>query len=331
MKIAILYAESRFTPWKENVDTATVINLFKGLPTNAQGSIIHMTEPNQALADLLLTFDFVINVCYGFHERSQADIAEWLDLNNIKHLSSCGVQQQMAQDKLYVEQVLIDHQIAVPKSIQHCSEITPGLYITKPRKGGCHRGIDITDAQTAFEHFEARCTEDKLTQPYLIGREFSVAIIPNENGSGFETLPPLEVIPYPKRTVYLAGQSHGKTRRSYHPSLSETEKNNIINACLAAHKSLGLTFFSRVDIRLINDTPYVLDVNTMPNLHPTKSMLPGLLKTHKISMREFLRRIIRMGEQIYGTKQPSLQEPVYIINSTIQSQQSYNKQAINNL
>jgi D-alanine-D-alanine ligase len=311
MKIAILYAESRFTPWKENVDTATVINLFKGLPTNAQGSIIHMTEPNQALVDLLLTFDFVINVCYGFHEHSQADIAEWLDANKIKHLSSGGVQQQMAQDKLYVEQVLIDHQIAVPKSVQHYAEITQGLYITKPRKGGCHRGIEITDAQTAFEQFEARCAEDKLTQPYLMGREFSVAIIPNENGNGFETLPPLEVIPYPKRTVYLAGQSHGKTRRSYHPSVSETEKNNIINTCLAAHKSLGLTFFSRVDIRLLGDTPYVLDVNTMPNLHPTKSMLPGLLKTHKISMRDFVSRIIRMGEHLYQTGPKTPKEPVF--------------------
>jgi D-alanine-D-alanine ligase-like ATP-grasp enzyme len=312
MKIAVLYAESRFTPWKENVDITTVINLIKALPKHAQGSIVHMTEPNHALANLLRTYDFVINVCYGFHELSQADIAEWLDANKIKHLSSGGIQQQMAQDKLYVEQVLTDHNISVPKSIQNCAEITPGLYICKPRKGGCHRGIEITDAQTAFEHFEANSAEDKLTQPYLVGREFSVAIIPNENGNGFETLPPLEVIPYPKRTIYLAGQSHGKTRRSYHPTLTDKQKHNIINACLSAHKSLGLTFFSRVDVRLLGETAYVLDVNTMPNLHPTKSMLPGLLKTHKVSMREFLCRVVRMGEQIYKSEHLTNKEPNFV-------------------
>ncbi len=301
MKIAILYAESRFTPWRENIDTKTVIHLYKSLPKSAEGTIIHMTKPNEELGKLLSKFDFVINLCYGYSHLSQADVAEWLDQNNIKHLSSGGIQQQMAQDKLFVENVLIDHEVAVPKSIQQLSEISQGLYISKPRKGGCHRGIEITDAQTAFEKFESNCSEGKLTQPYLIGREFSVAIIPNETGTGFETLPPLEVIPYPKRTIYLAGQSHGKTRKNYHPILTTIEKNNIIDGCLTAHRALGLTFFSRIDVRLVGDTAFILDVNTMPNMHPTKSMLPGLLKTHKIGMREFMRRLISMGQRIYST------------------------------
>ena len=191
MKIAILYAESRFTPWRENIDTKTVIHLYKSLPKSAEGTIIHMTKPNEELGKLLSKFDFVINLCYGYSHLSQADVAEWLDQNNIKHLSSGGIQQQMAQDKLFVENALIDHEVAVPKSIQQLSEISQGLYISKPRKGGCHRGIEITDAQTAFEKFESNCSEGKLTQPYLIGREFSVAIIPNETGTGFETLPPV--------------------------------------------------------------------------------------------------------------------------------------------
>jgi len=302
MKIALLYAESRYTPWKENVDTTTVVSLFKALPKNVAGTIIHMTEPNDDLANLLSKFDFVINICYGFKGRSQADIAEWLDSQGIKHLSSGGPEQQMAQDKLYVENALIRHGISVPQSIQSPKEITPGLYITKPRKGGCHRGIEITDATAAFEKFDLNCSEDKLIQPYLIGREFSVAIIPNETGTGFETLPPLEVIPYPKRAIYMAGQSHGKTRKSYHPKLTEAEKQTIETTCLESHKALGLKFFSRVDIRLVNGVPFVLDVNTMPNMHPTKSMLPGLLKTHKLGLREFIRRLILSGEHQYNVE-----------------------------
>lgn len=309
MQIAILYAESRFTPWRENIDTNTVITLHKALPKSANGTIIHMTKPNVDLVKLLSKFDYIINLCYGYYHFSQADVAEWLDQNNIKHLSSRGTQQQMAQDKFHVETILGEYKIAVPKSIQHLSEICQGLYISKPRKGGCHRGIEIMDAHTARTKFDLNCTEDKLTQPYLIGREFSVAIIPNEGGTGFETLPPLEVIPYPKRTIYLAGQSHGKTRKNYHPILSFTEKDNIIDACLTAHKALGLTFYSRVDVRLVGDTAFILDVNTMPNMHPTKSMLPGLLKTHKIGMREFVKRIISMGQHIYNTNtEPKLAE-----------------------
>lgn len=299
MKVAVLYAESRYTPWRENVDTPTAISLFKAIPTTAQGSIVHMTEPSKALANLLLKFDFVINLCYGFNSHSQADIAEWLDNHQIRHLSSSGKQQQLAQDKLYVETALIQSNISAPKSIQLRSEINHGLYISKPRKGGCHRGIEIIDAQTAFEKFEKYCAEAKLTQPYLMGREFSVAIIPNATGDDFQILPPLEVIPCPKRIVYLAGQSYGKTRRSYHPALTATHRESIEQACIGAHRALNLNFFSRVDIRLVGDTPFVLDVNTMPNLHPTKSMLPGLLKTHKVTLKELVRRLISMGQLHY--------------------------------
>jgi D-alanine-D-alanine ligase len=299
MKIAILYAESRYTPWKENIDTLTALSIFYALPQSSQGSIIHMTEPNDSLAKLLSQFDYVINLCYGFNALSQADIADWLDKHQIKHLSSSGRQQQLAQDKWHVENALLQKNINAPKSVLQHSDISQGLYIVKPRKGGCHRGIEIMDAQMAFEKFETHCTEDKLTQPYLIGREFSVAIIPNEKGDSFEILPPLEVIPYPRRIVYLAGQSHGKTRRSYHPVLSKIQRERIEQACIDAHTALELSFFSRVDIRMIGDTPFILDINTMPNLHPTKSMLPGLLKTHKIGMREFIRRLIAMGQQRY--------------------------------
>ena len=302
MKIAILYAESRFTPWRENIDTLTAISLFRAFPKNAQGTLVHMTQPNIELAQLLSKFDLVLNLCYGFHNLSQADVACWLDDHQIKHLSSAGEQQQKAQDKFYVENVLTKNNITAPQSIQQLADINQGLYITKPRKGGCHRGIEITDAKTAFERFEINMADDKLTQPYLIGREFSVAIIPNKTSEGFEILPPLEVIPYPKRTIYLAGQSHGKTRRSYHPTLSNEERFRLEQACIGAHNALGLSFFSRVDIRMVDDIPFVLDVNTMPNMHPTKSMLPGLLKTHKIGLPEFVRRLIGMGELKYNLK-----------------------------
>ena len=74
MKIAILYAESRFTPWRENIDTLTAISLFRALPKNAQGTLVHMTQPNIELAQLLSKFDLVLNLCYGFHNLSQADV-----------------------------------------------------------------------------------------------------------------------------------------------------------------------------------------------------------------------------------------------------------------
>jgi D-alanine-D-alanine ligase len=295
LKIGILYSESKFTPWRENIDTETLISLYRALPKNATGTIIHMTEPNKDMADLLKRYNLIINVCYGFDSYNQADIAAWLDENNITHLSSGGAQQQKAQDKLWVEQLLLESGLFVPVSLQHTNNLHHNLYISKPRFGGCHRGIEIFTAEEVQVHFQKCSAENKLIQPYLIGREFSIAIIPDENGTQYEALPPLEVIPFPKRDIYLAGQSHGKTRKSYFPNIDSEMLNSLCDAAVSAHNALDLKFMSRVDIRWVDNTPYILDVNTMPNLHPRKSMLPGLLKVHKIGLATLLKRSIVMA------------------------------------
>jgi D-alanine-D-alanine ligase len=295
LKIGILYSESKFTPWRENIDTETLISLYRALPKNAVGTIIHMTEPNKDMADLLKRYNLIINVCYGFDSYNQADIATWLDENNITHLSSGGVQQQKAQDKLWVEQLLLESGLFVPVSLQNTNNLHHNLYISKPRFGGCHRGIEIFTAEEVQVHFQKCSAENKLIQPYLIGREFSIAIIPNEDGTQYQALPPLEVIPFPKRDIYLAGQSHGKTRKNYFPNIDLEMSNSLCDAAVSAHNALDLKFMSRVDVRWVNNTPYILDVNTMPNLHPRKSMLPGLLKVHKIGLATLLKRSIAMA------------------------------------
>lgn len=101
--VAILYAESQFTPWRENINLNTVLQIHKAIPNNLNVTIVHMTEPNYSLASLLRQFEWVLNLCYGFGRHSQADIAMWLDKNNIPHLSSNGIAQYIAQDKLTAE------------------------------------------------------------------------------------------------------------------------------------------------------------------------------------------------------------------------------------
>ena len=295
LKIGILYSESKFTPWKENIDTETLISLYRALPKNCTGTIIHMTQPNRDMADLLKRFDLIINVCYGFDSYNQADIATWLDENNIPHLSSGGAQQQKAQDTLWVEQHLLQNGLLAPVSLQNTNNLQHHLYISKPRFGGCHRGIEIFTAEEVPSHFDKCTSENKLIQPYLIGREFSIAIIPTEDGTQYEALPPLEVIPFPKRDIYLAGQSHGKTRKNYFPNIDSQMSITLCDAAVSAHNALDLKFMSRVDIRWVNDIPYILDVNTMPNLHPRKSMMPGLLKVHKLGLAALLKRSISMA------------------------------------
>ncbi len=295
--VAILYAESQFTPWQENINLNTVLNINKSIPQEFNTSIIHMTEPNAALASLLKQFHWVFNMCYGFGRHSQADIAMWLDKNNITHLSSSGIAQYIAQDKFTVEKKLMAVGIDVPQSLDSPLNLTHDFYISKPRLGGCHRDIEIVPKQEIAFNWQRWKMEGKIVQPYLFGREFSVAILPTEDGNEMTSLPPLEVIPTPARPVFIAGSSMGKTKRDFFPLVNNVELNNIHTVAMKAHETLNLEYMSRVDIRMINGTPYVLDVNTMPNLHPTQSMFPALLRIHKIGMANFIARLINFHER----------------------------------
>ena len=295
--VAILYAESQFTPWQENINLNTVLNVNKSIPQEFNTSIIHMTEPNAALASLLKQFNWVFNMCYGFGRHSQADIAMWLDKNNITHLSSNGIAQYIAQDKLTAEKRLLEAGIDVPQSLESPLHLTHENYISKPRLGGCHRDIEIVPKQDVAMNWQRWKMEGKIVQPYLLGREFSVAILPTEDGNQMTSLPPLEVIPTPARTVFIAGSSMGKTKRDFFPFLNDVELDNINKTAIKAHETLNLQYMSRVDIRMIDNIPYVLDVNTMPNLHPTQSMFPALLRMHKIGMPNFVQRLIKYHER----------------------------------
>lgn len=295
-QIAILYADSQFTPWKENIDAITIKNILDSIPSPYKTTIIHMTEPSDHLASLLNNFKFVINVCYGFLEYSQADIACWLDEHNIPHLSSSGKTQSLVQDKLLTESKLINEGLPTAKSIQSQQEILDSSFdhfIVKPVKGGCHRGIYTYSKNQLLENFKNIDKSNNLIQPYLSGREFSVAVIPNDNGSSFEALHPVEIIPFPKRTIYIAGQQYGYTKKDFFPDLSIQKTRDLQKIALDTHKKLHLKYFSRIDFRLHNDEFLILDVNAMPNLHPNLSVLPAILNSMNMSFKSFIERIIK--------------------------------------
>lgn len=300
MDIAVLYSESRFTPWKENIDMETMLYVYKALKKNHKVSVVHITHPNGELSDLLKAFDVVINLCNGYQQHQQSDIAEWLDRNGIHQIANSGESQKNAQDKWLTEKIIHASGLPIVRSITSpdIHSLTPYI-IAKPRFGGCHRNIDVVASTDIHAYWDAWQEQECLVQPYLTGREFSVAVIPNSKGTRFKALEPLEIVPIPKRELYIAGQSMGKTVRDFKPDLSDKIRNSLKDVAVSAHNRMGFEYVSRVDFRLFNDHPYILDVNAMPNMHPKYSLFPALLRHHRIRMSEFYKRLIN----VYQLKQ----------------------------
>jgi D-alanine-D-alanine ligase len=294
MKTAILYAESEFTPWKENIDLDTVEMIYSCLPNQEYIDIIHMKNPDDSFGRLLASYDTVINMCYGYMEYSQANVAIWLDEFRVRHLSSSGVAQKRVEDKKWVEKCCLLHDIYVPKSVYSVNEIEECLHIIKPRFGSCHRDMVIIEPNELKETIVQLNTQLFICQPYLFGREFSVAVIPSDNGLEHIALPPVEIVPVPKRDLFVAGNTFGATKREFSFDLSKRLVREMMDLAVKMHELAGLRYMSRLDFRISNDKIYVLDLNAMPNLHQTKSLLPAILEYNSLSMKELFRRKLKM-------------------------------------
>lgn len=291
-KLIYLYSDSTFTPWKENIFGNTIATFLRSTPENYYPYVTHFVGFTNEFADFLKQFDVVFNVCYGFNEAGQADIAHWLDSHEINHTASPFEVQILAKDKTNLPQICQEIALKTPPIIA-LSDIKISDYsrfIVKPRMGSLHLNMLVFEKnEIPYEELLER--EDYIIQPYLSGREFTIGVIPNENGSDYMALNPLEIRPNDQREVYIAGQSYGITEKILNPDLDENLKNEMMQKVLSLHKFMKIRGMSRTDIRIYNDEIFILDINTMPNLD-AKSFLPSIALNEGINLKALFHRIL---------------------------------------
>ena len=291
-KLIYLYSDSTFTPWKENIFATTVATFLNSTPENYYPYITHFVGFTNEFADFLKQFDVVFNVCYGFGEAGQADVARWLDSHGINHTASSFEVQILAKDKSNLPEICYAIDLKTPSiiSLGDISAYNFDKYIVKPRMGSLHLNMMVFERNN-IPYKELLEREDYIIQPYLTGREFTIAVIPNEDGSDYLALPPLEIRPDDNREVYIAGQNYGITEKVLNPDLEENLKHQIMSRVLNLHKSMKIRGMSRTDIRLHEEEIYILDINTMPNLD-AKSFLPSIAQNQGIDLKELFKRIL---------------------------------------
>lgn len=299
-KLIFLYSDSTFTPWKENIFGSTIATFLKATPDNFYPYVTHFVGFTTDFANFLKQFDIVFNVCYGFGEAGQADIARWLDSHDIKHTASTYEVQILAKDKTNLPQICEEINVKTPSIIQlgDVASLEYERYIVKHRMGSLHLNMLVFDAseipyQTLMEK------DDYIIQPYITGREFTVGVIPNEDGSDYMALTPLEIRPNDDREVYIAGQSYGITEKILNPNIEENIQKEMMQKVLSLHKTMKIRGMSRTDIRIHNGEIYVLDINTMPNLD-ARSFLPTIAQNDGIDLKELFRRILLTTQLAYS-------------------------------
>ncbi len=156
--------------------------------------------------------------------------------------------------------------------------------VVKPCSSGSSFGVSIVrEGKNITKAFKEafKFSSAVLAEEYIEGKEVSVGILEDK------ALAVVEIIP--KTDFFNFKNKYTKGSCSYiaPAKLNPGTYRHIQQAALAAHNCLGCRGFSRVDIRLKNDLPYILEVNSIPGL-TAQSLLPLSAAVCGIEFREMI-------------------------------------------
>ncbi|MBN3039286.1 MAG: D-alanine--D-alanine ligase [Candidatus Omnitrophica bacterium] len=228
-------------------------------------------------------------------------VQSMLEAMRIPYTGSGIIASYLCLDKVASRRIFKHHNIPVPEfqifypRIKSCM---PKLNITvpivlKPSSQGSSIGVTFVARRCQFKSSLTNAfkyDDTVIAEEYLPGREITVGILEDK------PLPIVEIVPKKKFFDFQAKYEKGKSEYIVPARLSQRQYSRAQEIGLMAHRLLGCRGFSRVDMILHKDTPFVLEVNSIPGLTST-SLLPMAAEAKGISFGQLCLRIVKSAMQ----------------------------------
>ncbi len=249
--------------------------------------------------------DLAFNVIHGtFGEDGW--LQEILEKAGVPYTGAGVKSSRLAFDKNLAKAAFIAHGVPTPRS--EIVDLSAGAMIPdtigvplviKPPCEGSSVGMQVvrTSEELDAAMQKAAATYDKvLIEEFISGRELTVGILNDEPLPIVHIVPPAGVYDMASKYPWLNG-----TQGSEYvcPADLDLETTMAVQAAaLAAHRSLGVEIYSRVDVLLDSmNRPFVLEANTIPGMTET-SLLPKAAAASGISFPELCKTIAELSLQL---------------------------------
>lgn len=267
------------------------------------GNPIPLGHDIQAFARQLVDYrpDVVFNLCEGFwgDARQEMNVAGLFELLRLPYTGSRPLCLGLSQDKARSKDLLLQRGLPTPRYLL----VRPGEQypkvnnldfplIVKPRFEDASQGIDaasVVDTPQAalrrVRYIHDTYRQGALVEEFIDGRELNVAIVGDKNLS---VLPVAEIQfaeDLPRKIVCFDGKwaPGSKAYQGSTPACPAklTAKQDLLirDVALRAFKLFECRDYARVDIRLRDNTPYILEINANPDISPDA----GLARAAKVS------------------------------------------------
>lgn len=168
--------------------------------------------------------------------------------------------------------------------------------MVKPYSEGTSIGIsqkskvhDLAELERAVSLVDAQFNEAALVEEFLPGKEYTIGLI------GQYVLPVLEI-----DFAKIPGQPHVRDphvkdiENPYISHLAWTEKaKDYAKIAIAAHESLEVRDYNRMDFRERDGQLYFLEANVIPGLHPTEADLTTMCRYAEIAHNDMIALIVQ--------------------------------------
>lgn len=172
------------------------------------------------------------------------------------------------------------------------------LVIKAPREGssvGVHLVRDAGGLDAALADC-ASIDREILVEELIEGRELTVGVL------GDRALAVIEIRPHEGFYDFQHKYTKGASDYFCPAPLDEETTKRVQATALAAHRSLGLEIYSRVDILMKSDgSLFVLEANTIPGMTET-SLLPKAAAVEGLNFAQLCEEIARLSLQRYSRK-----------------------------
>jgi D-alanine-D-alanine ligase len=256
--------------------------------------------------------DVAFIALHGGHGENGA-VQGMLEIMGIPYTGSGILSSAIAMDKEASKKVFLYHGIPMPpfsivmRDVLRAMTKRPGSpaasssitnhslpdfqmpWVIKPATEGSSVGVEIVKEKSALKGALKKAFsygEKVIVEKYVRGKEVQIGILNNRVLGGVEVKPYLEFYNYEAK--YTAGM----TEYILPPQLKKNVYGRAQDTGLAAHKALGCSGATRVDLIIdAEGNPFVLEVNTIPGMTET-SLLPKIAKNAGIGFGKLLLKIL---------------------------------------
>jgi D-alanine-D-alanine ligase len=245
--------------------------------------------------------DVVFNALHGT-PGEDGTVQGMMDLMGLKYTHSGLETSVIAIDKELTKMVLVPHGIRMPAgTVVESESLFQGdpmdrPYVLKPVNEGSSVGVAIVTADGNYGNPIGRDVpgpwnefHDLLAEPFIKGRELTVAVL------GDEALAVTELKPKAGFYDYTAKYTDGLTVHECPAQVPDDIAEAMMAMAAKAHRLLGCKGASRSDFRWDDEQGvaglYLLEVNTQPGMTPL-SLVPEQARLKGIAYGELVERLI---------------------------------------